>query len=163
MLTDLVGARLVVVGDSARARTRDDTAEELLSDPNGRVRRVGEIEDELLRGYIRHAEALVMPSFYEGFGFPPLEAMAGGTPTIVARAGSLPEVCGDAALYFEPSNPAELAQRMREVWSSPDLRRSLAGKGRAQARRYSWDAAASALRDALARAAWQTHKEPVPC
>ena len=152
MLTDLPGANLIVVGSLDSARTRDSTVAGLVESLDGRVRSVGDIQDELLRAYIRHAEALIMPSFYEGFGFPPLEAMAAGTPAIVSRAGSLPEVCGDAALYCDTSDPADMAQRMREIWQSPDLKRAMAVRGRTQARRYRWDESATALRDALVRA-----------
>src|SRR5690606_31065091 len=67
-----------------------------------RVRFAGSVDRDTLRAFYAHAAALVVPSLYEGFGLPPLEAMATGIPVLVARAASLPEICGDAALYCDP-------------------------------------------------------------
>lgn len=94
--------------------------------------------DELVRLY-QTASALVFPSLYEGFGLPPLEAMACGCPVAVARAGALPEVCGNAACYFDPTRPEEIADAVIET-----LQRSgeLAEQGTVQAQRFSWDACA---------------------
>ncbi len=144
---------LIVVSDSVATRTQDRAVDQVLSRLGGRVIQRSGINDHELRTLMRHAEALVMPSLYEGFGFPPLEAMAGGTPAIVARAGSLPEICGSAALYVDPNDPASIAAQLREVLNNPRLRDSLAGPGRAQAHRYQWDESAAALRAALKRAA----------
>lgn len=67
-----------------------------------RIQFTGHVSQDQLLAFVGNAEALVMPSLYEGFGFPPLEAMAAGVPTLVSRAASLPEVCGDASLYCDP-------------------------------------------------------------
>jgi len=95
-----------------------------------------------LAAVYRNAEVFVFPSIYEGFGFPLLEAMALGVPSIAARSSSLPEVGGDAALYFDPSNARELADALRRVTSDNDLRRDLIAKGRARAAQFRWDVAA---------------------
>ena len=74
----------------------------------------------------RHAAWFIFPSLYEGFGLPPLEAMANGCPVLAARAGPIPEIYGDAVLYFDPHDPASLAALLREVTSgseAPALRR----------------------------------------
>jgi glycosyltransferase involved in cell wall biosynthesis len=79
-----------------------------------------------------------MPSRVEGFGLPVLEAMAAGTPVVCSRAASLPEVAGDAALYFDLSSTDDLACAIENVLSSPELQKSLREKGLAQAKKLSW-------------------------
>jgi glycosyltransferase involved in cell wall biosynthesis len=95
--------------------------------------RVG--REELARLY-RAAAALVFPSLYEGFGQPPLEAMASGTPVAASRAGSLPEICGDAALYFDPLSRDEIAEAIVAVLDRPE---HLIERGLARAARFTWD------------------------
>lgn len=109
------------------------------------VRDVGYVSDGELRALYQHAACFVFPSLYEGFGLPPLEAMACGCPVIVAKAASLPEVCGDAALYFEPHRPDELGRRLAEVMAGDALRRDLRMRGLRRARLFGWNATAHAL------------------
>ncbi|MFH1388123.1 MAG: glycosyltransferase family 1 protein, partial [Patescibacteria group bacterium] len=85
------------------------------------------------------AQSFVYPSFFEGFGFPPLEAMACGIPTIVSANSSLPEVVGDAALMVNPKNIDELAQAMETVSNDNKVRDQLIKKGLKQALRFSWE------------------------
>jgi glycosyltransferase involved in cell wall biosynthesis len=92
---------------------------------------------DLLHAY-RAADVFVLPSQYEGFGFPALEAMAAGTPTIVSNAGSLPEVVGRAAMIFETGNAEELADLITEVLSNSSLRSQLKYQGIEQARKFDW-------------------------
>ena len=89
------------------------------------------------------AEAFVFPSIYEGFGFPLLEAMARGVPSIAARSSSLPEIGGDAALYFEIGNADELAAQLTRVLSDAKLRAELAARGRERAASFRWERAAA--------------------
>jgi glycosyltransferase involved in cell wall biosynthesis len=89
------------------------------------------------------AEVFVFPSIYEGFGFPLLEAMARGVPSIAARSSSLPEIGGDAALYFDPLDVEALAAQIARVVSDGALREELARKGRARAAEFRWDEAAA--------------------
>ena len=102
-------------------------------DVRGRVSR-----HELAELY-RTAAALVFPSLYEGFGQPPLEAMASGTPVAVSRAGALPEVCGDAAIYFEPTSVDEITEAMFAVLDRPE---HLVERGLERASRFTWEATA---------------------
>jgi glycosyltransferase involved in cell wall biosynthesis len=84
------------------------------------------------------AELFVFPSIYEGFGFPLLEAMAHGVPTIAARSSSLPEIGGDAALYFDPRDAGELATAIRRVAGDDALRRTLIEEGRRRVQHFRW-------------------------
>lgn len=108
-----------------------------------RVRFTGEVSDEEVRRYLHHADALLFPSFYEGFGLPPLEAMACGCPVIASSAASIPEVCGDAALYFNPADPAAIAAQIRRLRSSEALRDELRERGRDRARAFTWERCAA--------------------
>jgi glycosyltransferase involved in cell wall biosynthesis len=80
----------------------------------------------------------VYPSWYEGFGLPPLEAMRAGCPVVVSRAASLPEICGDAALYFDPNDPATLAEAARRLMGDAALRDSMRAAGERRAAEFSW-------------------------
>lgn len=134
---------LVIVGKTAGLITPDTGVLRAAHSLNGRVHFTGPVPDALLEQYYLHAEALVFPSRYEGFGLPPLEAMACGCPTIVARAGALPEVCGTAALYFDPASAQELAALLGRVVSDQELRGNLADRGRSHAKQFSWDRCAT--------------------
>jgi glycosyltransferase involved in cell wall biosynthesis len=99
----------------------------------------------------RDAEAFVMPSIYEGFGFPLLEAMTHGVPSIAARSSSLPEIGGDAALYFDPTDARELEAQLRRVLNDAELRATLSVRGRARAAEFSWQRAAEQTLGVLRR------------
>jgi spore maturation protein CgeB len=86
-------------------------------------------------------------AFVFGFGLPPIEAMACGTPVVCSRAGSLPEVVGDAALLVSPESIADLAAALREVLDHPDVRARLRHKGLERAARFTWEAAAQRTSD----------------
>jgi glycosyltransferase involved in cell wall biosynthesis len=94
--------------------------------------------DELVSLY-RRAAALVFPSLYEGFAFPPLEAMACGCPVAAADSGSVGEVCGDGARLFDPTRPQEIATAVDDVLRDPA---PWAERGLARARTFTWAAAA---------------------
>ncbi len=102
-----------------------------------KVQFTGHVSDVELIGLYKNAIALVFPSYYEGFGLPPLEAMYFECPTICSNAASIPEICGDASLYFDPSNPVEIAIKMLEIYVSEDLRETLKTKGIKQVKKYS--------------------------
>ena len=102
------------------------------------------VKPERLAALYRGADAFVFPSIYEGFGFPLLEAMASSVPVVAARSSSLPEIGGDAALYFEPHDSAQLADTLRRIFSDPTLRANLVSRGEARAAQFRWDATADA-------------------
>lgn len=145
-----VDAKLVLIGRSERFRTSDPSVDARAARLPGVVR-LGETDGATVRRHVRHAIALILPSVYEGFGFPPLEAMAAGCPAIVSRAASLPEVCGDAALYFEPRDASGLEQGMYRIATDAQLRADLIARGQAQARRFDWDATARRVHEVLRR------------
>jgi glycosyltransferase involved in cell wall biosynthesis len=99
--------------------------------------------DEMLKPIYRGAAAFVYPSLYEGFGIPPLEAMSVDCPVVVSNAGSLPEVCGSAAEYFDPYQPESIATAIERVVTSTGRRKELIDLGTCQIGRYSWDTCAN--------------------
>jgi glycosyltransferase involved in cell wall biosynthesis len=129
---------LVIVGRREGMRTVDRAIANRVARLGARVELTGEVDQAVLRSYMRHATALVFPSLYEGFGLPPLEAMMAGCPCIVSTAAAIPEVCGDAALYFDPTDAEELADRIRELTSRTSLAEALRAKGRARAAEFDW-------------------------
>jgi glycosyltransferase involved in cell wall biosynthesis len=101
------------------------------------------VADHELPGCYAHAAAFVFPSRYEGFGIPILEAMACGAPTILANASCFPEIAGDAALYFDPADPADLARVLERVIGDRQLADELRARGHARAERFTWEATAA--------------------
>jgi len=120
------------------------------------MRRLGLTNDVIFTGFVppedlpffyNAADLFVFPSLYEGFGIPPLEAMACGTPVVCSNRGSLPEITGEAARMVNPDSPADLAQAMKEVLENKDYRDTLIKKGIRQACRFSWEQTAHATED----------------
>jgi glycosyltransferase involved in cell wall biosynthesis len=112
--------------------------------PNS-VKYIGYVTDEELKALYEGAIGFIYPSFYEGFGLPPLEAMACGCPVIVSNIASLPEVCGDAALYVDPYNPKDIATKIRILLSDDNLREELSRKGLERAKLFSWEKCAKEI------------------
>ena len=98
----------------------------------------GFVNDRTLREYYRNAEVVAYPSLYEGFGLPPLEAMASGTPVVTSNTSSIPEVVGEAALMVSPYDVDQLARSLASVLLSEELRTSLRQKGLEQVRKFNW-------------------------
>lgn len=103
-----------------------------------RVHFVGAVDHDRLPLVYSLATAFVFPSWAESFGLPPLEALRSGVPVIVSRATSLPEVCGDAAIYCDPESPRSIAEATSAVLADPALRRELSSRGIARAAQYTW-------------------------
>ena len=110
------------------------------------------VHDEDLPALYLLASLLVYPSLYEGFGLPIIEAMACGTPVVTSNASSLPEVAGEAALYFDPRNTDAMAAAMQRALTDNELRMDLRAKGFAQGKKFSWEKAAGELQPSLVAA-----------
>ena len=114
---------------------------------------LGRVPDEDLQKLYVAARCLVHPALYEGFGLPPLEAMACGTPTIVSNVSSLPEVVGDAGLLVDPRNPEEMAIAIHRLVTDDALHAELRDKGLQRAQTFSWEKAARKTLDVYRKVA----------
>jgi glycosyltransferase involved in cell wall biosynthesis/Tol biopolymer transport system component len=131
----LASHRLVIAG--AKRWGDGHELDVMLRSGSAAVNFLGTVTDAERDALIARSEALVYPSLFEGFGLPPIEAMALGTPVIAARAGAIPEVTGDAALLVDPENESEICTAMVRVATDGELAAGLRLRGRARARRYS--------------------------
>ena len=113
--------------------------------PAGESVVTGRVTDAELRALYENAECFVYPSFYEGFGLPPLEAMTCGCPVVVSRAASLPEVCGEAAVYCDPNDPADIGRAVEGVLDNAELRSDLRRRGEERAAQFTWSRSGTAL------------------
>ena len=111
------------------------------------VRLLGQVSDRELPLLYNLAAALVFPSFYEGFGLPALEAMSSGCPVLAAKVSALPEVIGEAGLYFNPAETKEISRAMEAGLTNPDLMARLREKGFRRAALFTWERAVAALTD----------------
>ena len=119
--------------------------------PAPNVLPLGRVSDAELRALYESALCLVFPSRYEGFGLPPVEAMWCGCPVIASRAGAVPEVCGDAALWFDPGQPESLGEAVALLADDATRRATLIEAGRARVQQFSWEQAARRLLGFLPR------------
>ena len=144
--------RLIIIGDTlsqypAVRQTVIRTRVEQM------VRFLGFVPFETLRCFYQSAAAFVFPSLYEGFGLPPLEAMACGAPVVTSNVSSMPEVVGDAAVLVNPENVFDIAHGIEAVLVEPGLRSELKQRGREQAARFSWARTARQVMDIYQEAA----------
>jgi len=130
---------LVLVG--TKGWSYDKTFAEIYSDSHvkDRVIITGYVADEDLAALYSGAIAFVYPSFYEGFGLPPLEAMQCGIPVITSNTSSLPEVVGDAGIMLDPKDADGLCQNLLELYNKPSLRQSMSQKSLEQSKKFSWE------------------------
>jgi glycosyltransferase involved in cell wall biosynthesis len=113
---------------------------------SARCRVLGRVDQPTLELLYKRARAVIVPSLYEGFGLPVLEAMARGKVVVAAKASSLPEVGGDAALYFhDAADPEQLAKVLEVALGDEPLRKSLAKAARERARMFTWDRCAAGV------------------
>lgn len=146
----LAGLELIVVGSSGSASVFRSAGDR---DRAPRVRWLGHLPEADLVALYSTARLFVFPSLYEGFGLPPLEAMACGSPVLCSRSSSLPEVVGDAAITFDPHDAAGLARLLIELLAAPARVAELGAGGPRHAARFSWDSCAARAWSVLEKAA----------
>ena len=134
---------LVIVGKKEGFITGDTALHDFIRQNKSlgaRVHFTGFVGEEDLPVLYNLARLFVFPSYYEGFGLPPLEAMACGCPVLTSNRASMPDICGEAAVYVSPDDPEAMAARMQAIagWS-PNHRERMIRQGQQQARRYTWD------------------------
>ena len=117
-----------------------------------RVRFLGWVDDQTLDGLYRAATCFVLPSLAEGFGLPVLEAMVRGTPVCCSDTSALPEVAGNAALYFDPLDPASIARTIERCFNDTEVRERLRAAGLERARLFTWSRTAEATLECYERA-----------
>jgi glycosyltransferase involved in cell wall biosynthesis len=140
-VSDVPGATLVIAGGRNRG------AEQILQEARvllrERLLELGFFPDEDLPGLYASAEVFAYPSLYEGFGIPPLEAMACGTPVLASNATSVPEAVGDAALLINPKSTSDITEKLCRLLDDPALQRELRERGELKAQRFTWQSVAS--------------------
>lgn len=135
----------LIVGKMDGLITGDSTAIDIVNQDKilkEYVHFLGRVSDSELSGIYKNALALIFPSYYEGFGFPPLEAMQLETPVLVSNSACMPEVCGDAAIYFDPYDINDIANKMGSMYKDIRLRDSIKIKGLDQVKKFDWGVAA---------------------
>ena len=130
--------KLIIIGDDLSGHP-DLRRTVVRSGVQNEVRFLGFVPIDILRIFYDVAHVFVFPSLYEGFGLPPLEAMAHGTPVVTSNTSSLPEVVGNAAVLVNPENVFEIMRAIRRVLLDKSLRDKLKQRGYEQAKRFSWD------------------------
>jgi glycosyltransferase involved in cell wall biosynthesis len=131
--------KLIIIGDEV-SKHPDLRRAVIKSGAQHDVRFLGFVPIEVLRIFYDQAKVFVFPSLYEGFGLPPLEAMAHGTPVVTSNTSSIPEVVGNAAIMVNPENVFEIMRAVYKVLVDPVVRDRLKARGLEQASRFSWDA-----------------------
>jgi glycosyltransferase involved in cell wall biosynthesis len=136
--------KLIIIGDdlSSHPRLRRTVVRSCVQHD---VRFLGFVPIDVLRIFYDVAKVFVFPSLYEGFGLPPLEAMAHGTPVVTSNTSSLPEVAGNAALLVNPENVFEIQRGLQRALLDPALRAQMKQRGYEQAQRFSWTASVSRI------------------
>jgi len=144
--------KLIIIGDDLSGNP-DLRRTVVRSGVQNDVRFLGFIPIEVLRIFYDEAKVFVFPSLYEGFGLPPLEAMAHGTPVVASNVSSLPEVVGKAAVLVNPENVFEIMRALHRVLTDKALRDRMKERGYQQATRFSWDTSVRRILDTYAQVA----------
>ena len=154
--------KLIIIGDDVSSHP-DLRRTVLRSGMQHDVRFLGFVPIDILRIFYDAAKVFVFPSLYEGFGLPPLEAMAHGTPVVTSNTSSLPEVVGDAAVLVNPENVFEIMRGLHSALLDPELRARLKQRSIEQAARFSWDTSVRVLLTSYAAATSPraAHTDPV--
>jgi glycosyltransferase involved in cell wall biosynthesis len=152
--------KLIIIGDEV-SRHPDLRRTVIKSGVQNDVRFLGFVSIEVLRIFYDVAKVFVFPSLYEGFGLPPLEAMAHGTPVVTSNTSSLPEVVGNAAVLVNPENIFEIMRAIHKVLVDQPLREKLKQRGYEQVQRFSWDASVQRILSVYREIAGEPQAAPV--
>jgi len=139
IIKDRIPHHLIIVGKKDGFITKDKKILHYTRGIDTRISFTGHINDALLKQYFSHADLFVFPSYYEGFGLPPLEAMAIGCPSIVSQIPSLIEVCGEAVHYFNSNDAQNLAEKMLNLINNNSLKLQLCAKGIKRSESFTWE------------------------
>jgi hypothetical protein len=144
---DKTELNLVIVGKKDGFITSDSDILETIEKNNltERIFFTGYVKDADIAAIYNLAKLFVFPSLYEGFGIPPIEAQACGCPVVCSNAASLPEVCGDSVLYFDPHNVEDIRSKIQAVLNDENLRNELCVKGFENIKRFSWERSAKQI------------------
>lgn len=139
-----LGYKLVVVGNFFNLFSLSKKMKEILlrAEKNEKIIFKQGLDDEALVKEYNISTIFIFPSFYEGFGLPPLEAMACGTPVITSNVSSMPEVCGDAALYIDPYDSKDIANKIESLLHDENQREKLIKKGLERVKHFTWEESA---------------------
>lgn len=144
---NLPNTKLVIVGSENKVFSNQNIKDLVYN--NKSIVFTGYVDDGELINLYRHALLFIYPSLYEGFGLPPLEAMACSCPTIVSKVASLPEVCGEASYYINPNNITSITEGIIKLAESEKLRAELINKGLKRVNLFNWEASATKLNQLL--------------
>ena len=136
----LSDVKLLIVGEENNIYKNPHLKSLIKDNPN--IIFTGYLTDKELAGLYKHAKLFIFPSLYEGFGIPPIEAMACGCPTVVSNATSIPEICADASCYVDPNSIDSIANGINEVLKDESARNELINKGLQRVKAFSWQASA---------------------
>jgi len=134
---------LVIVGAESKSFPKHQLFETISN--NNKIKFTGYVNDDELIKYYKEASLFIYPSLYEGFGIPPLEAMACGTPVIASNNSSIPEVCDNAAVYVDATNYLDIAEKINLVLNDNNLQKSLIAKGYERLNSFSWEKSSEKL------------------
>jgi glycosyltransferase involved in cell wall biosynthesis len=137
-LTNIIPHRLLIVGKKDGFISKDQEVFDYAINLGNRVEFTGFIDDNILKETLSNASALIFPSIYEGFGLPPLEAMSCGCPVAASSAASIPEICGDSAIYFDPYDVNDIADKIYQLVTNDTLSQALIDKGSERVKIFSW-------------------------
>jgi glycosyltransferase involved in cell wall biosynthesis len=151
--------KLIIIGDDLSGNP-DLRRTVVRSGVQNDVRFLGFIPIEVLRIFYDEAKVFVFPSLYEGFGLPPLEAMAHGTPVVTSNVSSLPEVVGNAAVLVNPENVFEIMRALHRVLTDQSLRARMKERGYQQAAKFSWNTSVRRILEAYGQVAHAGRKHP---
>ena len=138
LISDLIPHSLILVGKYDGFITNDNDVLLMIQD-NSKIMKTGLVPYNDLKNFIQYADLLVFPSTYEGFGFPPLEAMALGCSTAISDIEVLREVCDENTIYFDPLNPADISKKILLLLNDTVLKESMIESSKSFVRKYNWD------------------------